>query len=310
MAKRTSLPPLNPLHVFEAAARLESFTKAARVLNITQSAVSRQIAALEASLNVMLFTRGKEGTALTEAGRYYRDEVTAAFSRIQSATDEIRNQREASPLRVRVYTTFAAQWLIPRLPDFQAKHPEIKVQVSTATAPVVFSRDRVDLAIQLGDGMWPGVNARPVFPDVIQPVCSKEVVRRVGSAKVSDILREVPMIETGLRSRDWPDWLAHNHIAVDDCEYMRFPNSLLAYQAALAGLGVAMGQMMFLSRELEEGRLVRLGTQPLKRDVGYFALWPEAIPMNRKIRAFLAWVTATAERDTQTMFRSMLSEVA
>lgn len=297
MAKRTSLPPLNPLHVFEVASRLESFTKAAKELNVTQSAVSRQIAALESNLNVLLFRREKEGISLTPTGLFYRQEINSAFARIQSATEEVRNNRSSDPLRIRVYSTFAARWLIPRLPSFRRKHPDIELQMNTAVQPVDFTRDSADIAIQFGDGKWPGALSKLILPDVLQPVCSPHFLEVNGPlTEVSD-LRKLQLIDARLRAKDWRDWLEHVGLEKDGLEFMEFPSSLLAYQAATSGLGVAMGQLSLVQNYVERGQLILLFDQRLRRDLGYYAIWPEALSMTTKIRAFLHWLVAESKTD-------------
>ena len=165
MSKRSDIPPLNPLHVFEVASRLMSFTKAAAELNVTQSAVSRQISTLEGAINVKLFNRGRDGISLTESGEAYRSEIGPAFARILSATNEIRDCRQSAPLRLRVYSTFAARWLIPRLPAFTARHPGIEFRMNTGVQPVDFSRDSADMAIQFGDGNWTDISCKKIRDD-------------------------------------------------------------------------------------------------------------------------------------------------
>ena len=283
------------------ASRLESFTKAAKELSVTQSAVSRQIAALEANLNVLLFRREKEGISLTPSGLFYRQEINAAFSRIQAATEEVRNSHTSEPLRVRVYSTFAARWLIPRLPSFQRKHPDIALQLNTSVQPVDFTRDSADIAIQFGNGDWPGALCQQILPDVLRPVCSPEFFDRHGPLeKVSD-LRNVQLIDARLRTKDWGDWLEHAGMGGAKLDFMEFPSSLLAYQAATTGLGVAMGQLSLVQSYIEREQLVPLFESALRPDLGYFAIWPEALSMSTKIRAFLRWLVAEAKTDVAVL---------
>ena len=152
-------PPLNPLRVFVVAARLESFTKAAAEMNVSQSAVSRQIAVLEGYLGVQLFRRERDGVSLTDAGGAYYRNTSPAFSAIEYATQQIVQDKAEKPLRLRVYTTFAAKWLIGRLRNLQQAHPVIQIHLSHGVKPVNFKRDPVDVAIQFGSGDWPEVHA-------------------------------------------------------------------------------------------------------------------------------------------------------
>ncbi|WP_421851373.1 LysR substrate-binding domain-containing protein [Oricola sp.] len=299
MSKKTTLPPLNPLHVFEVASRLESFTKAARELNVTQSAVSRQIATLEASLNVMLFNRGKDGISLSTSGEYYRREISQAFARIQNATNELRDKKQSDPVRLRVYSTFASRWLIPRLSKFKKKYPEIDLQMNTATKPVDFMREGTDIAIQFGEGEWAGSKSKLIFQDEIEPVCSPEFLDQHRGKELLQLLQASPLIQARLRTRDWCDWLEAVDVDSIKCKYMEFPSSLLAYQAAASGLGVAMGQKQLVKSDVDEGRLMYLFNRPVKRSMGYYAIWPETLTLNTKMRAFLNWLINEAKSDTK-----------
>lgn len=289
MSKRTNLPPLNPLHVFAVASKLGSFTKAAQELNITQSAVSRQISTLEASLNIILFRRGKNGVELTEYGEYYHREVGAAFSRIETATHEISQARLADPLRLRVYSTFAVNWLIPRLPSFKRRYPDIKLQLTTAVQPVDFTRDAADFAIQFGNQNWTGAFSRKILPDVLQPVCSPQYKEKLDIAEPRDLLR-AQLLNARLRSKDWKDWLAARGLSVDRSEFAEFPSSFLSYQAAVAGMGIAMGQTRLIHRYFESRELVPLFEEMQRDEYGYHVLWPESISLSRKSKAFLRWL--------------------
>ena len=294
MSKLTEFPPLNPLHVFEVASRLLSFTKAAAELNVTQSAVSRQIAALEAAINVKLFKRDRDGIALTECGEAYRKEIGPAFARILWATNEIRETR-CRPLQLRVYSSFAARWLIPRLPEFKRQHPGIQLRMNTVVQPVDFSRDTVDIAIQFGNGEWPSISCKKIMDDEIQPVCSPELYASVGGIKTAEDLAKVQLISARLRSRDWKDWLAQNKGPEPGNPYMEFPSSHLAYQAATAGLGVAMGQLPLVEGDVKEGRLMYLFDRPVKRNMGYYAMWPKELSLSSNMRLFLNWLYAAAK---------------
>ncbi len=297
MTKRTTLPPLNPLHVFEVASRLESFTKAAKELGVTQSAVSRQIATLEASMNVMLFNRGKDGIKLSASGEYYRREISQAFARIQHATDELKERKQKDPVRLRVYSTFASRWLIPRLSKFKELHPDIDLQMNTATKPVDFMREGTDIAIQFGEGNWPGSKSKLIFDDVIEPVCSPEFLDRHSGMDCKQLLRETSLIQARLRALDWVDWMSAAGIDCDGLDFMEFPSSLLAYQAAASSMGIAMGQKTLVQSDVDEGRLVCLFDYPVKRSLGYYALWPETLSLNTKMRAFLSWLMSEAKKD-------------
>ncbi|MCZ4292228.1 LysR substrate-binding domain-containing protein [Hoeflea alexandrii] len=306
MSKRTDLPPLNPLHVFEVASRLGSFTKAAKELNVTQSAVSRQIATLEGHLNVMLFSRLKDGVLLSDLGEYYRAEISAAFARISHATSELQATKKSEPVRVRVYSTFAANWLIPRLPEFQARHPEIEIQMNTSTSPVDFTRDAADIAIQFGSDHWANAQARSLLPDVLQPVCSPRYAQRHGlhdSFRGSD---DVKLIEAHLRTKDWSYWLGVHNMDKEDYRVIKLPNSLLAYQAAMSDMGIAMAQVSLVKPHFESGALVPVGSPVMRPGLGYFVIWPESISLGARTKAFVQWLSNEAREEISNVLEPAL----
>ena len=153
------IPPLDPLKVFEVVARTGNLTLAASELNVSQSAVSRQVAVLEEYLGVQLFTRERVGVRLTEVGEGYARRIGPAFGEIAAATEAITRKYSNNVIRLRTYTTLTARWLIPRLPHFKARHPEVEVSILNSTAPLDFGAEQCALAIVLGDGPWPGAEA-------------------------------------------------------------------------------------------------------------------------------------------------------
>ncbi|WP_338663878.1 LysR substrate-binding domain-containing protein [Pararoseomonas sp. SCSIO 73927] len=285
-----TVPPFNPLHAFTVAARLGSFTRAAEVLGVSQAAVSRQVAVLEGYLGVRLFQRERHGSALTPEGRVLQEELGPAFEQIAAAAERVRREARGAPLRLRVYSTFAAKWLLPRLHRFEAAHPGIAVRLSHAVAPTDFRRDPVDLAIQLGDGRWPGLEARPLLPDVLQPVCSPRLLEGGPPLRGPGDLPGHRMLVSRYRRTDWRDWLAGIGRPELLREGMEFTSSVLTYQAAAEGLGVAIGQMALLEQDVRAGLLVPLFGLPVRRALAYHAVWPADRPPDRKAQAFLDWL--------------------
>jgi LysR family glycine cleavage system transcriptional activator len=284
------IPPLNPLRTFEAAARHRSFTRAAEELLVSQSAVSRQIQVLEDYLGVSLFVREARGTQLTVAGEKYFAEIGPAFQLLASATERLHKTAAGAPLKVKVYATFAAKWLMKRLPRFQALHPQISVRISTVVTPVDFSRDQVDAAIQLGRGNWPGGDATLLFADEIAPVCSPALLNGAAVRNPQDLSRQ-RLLHSHYRRSDWPDWFASVDVQfAEEGEPMDFPSSLLTYQAAVDGLGIAMGQLPLLEDELSSGVLVRPLPQTLRRDLAYYLVLPRDKSMDARLLAFRDWL--------------------
>ena len=294
---RRRIPPLNPLRVFATVARTANLTGAAQELHVTQSAVSRQIAALESYLGVELLRRERHGVSLTRAGHAYAQQVGPAFETIAAATEDLLKETRQNALRLRTYTTFAAKWLIPRLPEFHARHPDVEVRLTTAVPDVDFDRDPVDMAIQFGDGQWPNVHAEWLFDDVIEPVCSPAFVaaHAPDPGHPESLLRQT-LLEAQYRRRDWDDWLAATGLKDmgEGSPRMSFASTVLALQAAVSGLGVFIGQPRLLQADFASGQLVRpfAGTpwQPLRREMAYYLLRPRAQRETRKTRAFRDWL--------------------
>lgn len=290
-----SIPPLNPLHVFEVAARLGNFTKAAEELNVTQSAVSRQIGTLENFLKVRLFHRGRTGVSLTKIGKSYFREIEAAFSAIASSTAQVLKSGAAQQLHVCVYPTFAVKWLVPRMEDFNSRYPVIEVRVTTNVHEVDFVGENVDLAIRL----LPDSDAEPryikLFTDVIQPVCSPALLESGRHCPVSiEALGRFRLLHSRYRRADWRDWLSAMGVEDIADRGIEFPSSVLTYQAAVEGLGVAMGQIRLLEHDLGSGRLVPLFDRQLERPMSYYVVWPKNTEPNYKARAFIHWLQRQA----------------
>ncbi|MEX2473760.1 LysR substrate-binding domain-containing protein [Marinobacter sp.] len=292
------VPPLNPLRVFECVARQGSFTKAAVELFVSQSAVSRQIATLEDYLGIKLFIRDQGGVCLTEAGESYQKEIGPAFTAIASATERLQRSSLTSPLRIQVYTTFAAKWLIKRLNRFKEIHPEIPIRISTSVAPINFSKSDADAAIQLcGEKSHEG-EGEHLFDDIIEPVCSPDLIKEdIPITNPIDIL-EYPLLQSHYRKTDFKDWLNYMGVGLpEDLETTEFPSSLLAYQGAIDNMGIAMGQTRMLQDEFRSGTLVRPFNSPLTRELAYYLIYPEGRIISPKMRIFREWLLNEIKED-------------
>lgn len=282
--------PLNPLRVFATAARFGSFTRAAEELGVTQPAVSRQIATLESYLNVRLFARDRTMTNLTPEGMEYYSRIAPALQAITAATIDLKARQTVQPVKVKVYSTFAAKWLIPRLGRFNARYPRITIRVITAVAPVDFARDNIDVAIQLGDNGGRGIASERLFGDVIQPVYSP-----LAPTPPPRTIEDIPaytLLHAQYRMRDWPDWLLEvGRPDIIAKSSMVFASSLLTYQAAIDGIGIAIGQPRLLQAEFASGQLKPL-FEPIERELAYYASWPTDRPQHRGVRSFVSWLRA------------------
>src|SRR5947207_8201416 len=202
MAMARRLPPLNGLKAFEAAARHESFTRAAEELCVTQGAVSHQVKALEAELGVRLFQRERQRLVITDAGRAYLDVVRDAFDRLAAGTERLLQRQNSGVLTVSTSPDFAAKWLVHRLGRVAEAYPDIDLRVSATLHHVDFAREDVDLAVRHGDGNWPGLDVTRLCAEQLFPVCSPKLVSgRNRITRASDLLK-FPL----LRLDDWTTW--------------------------------------------------------------------------------------------------------
>jgi LysR family glycine cleavage system transcriptional activator len=287
---------MNPLRVFEAVARHLNLTTAAKELHVTQSAVSRQIATLEKYVGTALIRRESRGVSLTPTGQRYAKEVIPAFKALSEATGKAMRQGTQSVLRIRTYTTFTAKWLIPNLGQFRAAHPDIEVLINNAVPDVDFDRDEVDVAIQYGDGHWPGTEADLLFKDELEPVCSPEYLANFpGASNDPGRLLKGPLLVSHYRKDDWDDWLKFQSLApkAGKAKRMSFSTSVLTWQAAIDGLGLAMGQIPLLKTELETGLLLRPFASPQHGDKGHYLVRPALQRYSRKVTAFRNWLLQT-----------------
>jgi LysR family glycine cleavage system transcriptional activator len=286
------VPPLNPLHVFEVASRLGSFTKAAKTLGVTPSAVSRQIATLEAFLNVRLFHRGRDGNTLTDVGARYFEDIAPGFEIISRATELITRSHDAEPLNVRVPSTFAVQFLIPRLSQFKAEHPHIGIRMITGFGPVDFVREHADVSIQVNLGAVPNSEGTLLLPNWVQPLCSPSLFKGRHPLRTHGDLQHQRLLFSRNRPTDWQDWLVAvdcRDVALDRAEMIEFPNSMLAIQAAADGLGVVIGQVPLLGKDFSSHPLVPLFSPPVRQG-SFYAVWQAGTDPNLKTRQFISWL--------------------
>lgn len=292
MARR--LPPLNALRAFEAAARHLSFTRAAEELNVTQAAISHQIRTLEDTLGVSLFRRLNRGLLLTEAGQAFLPPLTGAFDAIAAAAERMKASDGAGPLTISTMASFAAKWLVPRLPRFQQRHPHIDVLLSTSSQLVDFDRQDVDLAIRFGRGSWPGLKSYRLMGETIFPVASPALRDGPPPLAAPEDLGRVVLLHDDFHI-GWPIWLEAARVARADIRRgPRFTDSALVLQAAIAGHGVALARGALAAEDLAAGRLVKLFDLDLPSEVAYYAVAPERHFARPKVAAFHEWLQEEA----------------
>ncbi len=283
------LPSLNGLKVFEAAARHLSFTRAARELNVTQGAVSRQIKLLEQELQTILFHRRHRHLALTAQGKILAPALTRALEIMAGAVARLENQHQ--DLSLKVHPTFAIRWLIPRLHRFQALYPDIQVRLTTSGVNADFSRENFDAGItHLGEDQ-PGVTRQILLKERLIPVCSPKLITARRPLKSPKDLKHHMLLHNSPDLREWTAW-ADQH-GMEDLSLERgqiFEVDDAALQAATAGLGVALGDLFLVREELASKRLVApLGRSPIKTGNYYFS-WPNFNRDSKGIKAFRDWL--------------------
>jgi LysR family glycine cleavage system transcriptional activator len=284
------LPSLNALRTFEAAARLGSFTDAARELSVTQGAVSRAVSGLEDWLGVTLFGRDGKRVTLTDAGRGYREEIAAALDRMAVATARLVTARAQTPLILDILPTLAMRWLIPRLPRFQARCPGIEVHLTTSDRPLA-SADAFDVAIRRGPHRWPGLHGTRFMGERATPVCAPSLLARTRLDRVSDLARHT-LLHADTRPDAWATWLAaHGAARLRPAANLRFDRFYVALQAAQDGLGVAMGTLPVVDQELAAGRLVAPFPDRVVVGRSYYALTHDG-PRRPEVAAFVDWLVA------------------
>jgi LysR family glycine cleavage system transcriptional activator len=288
---RDLLPSMAALTAFESAARHLSFSRAADELHLTQGAVSRQIRQLEDNLGLELFERINQRVHLTDAGRAYLIDVNRILGDLSAATVEVMaSAGRADVLSLGVLSTFAARWLVPRLPAFLADHPGATVNLSVRNDPFAFADDPLDAAIHYGEGTWPGAVCEHLCVEESYPVASPAFRDRHRLATPED-LAAAPLLHQSSRPAAWRDWFAGAGLTgVAAFRGPRFDEFAMIAQGAAAGLGAAMMPLFLIERELAAGDLVVLFPEPLNTGAGYWYVYPETKAGSRIVRAFGDWL--------------------
>ncbi|MDR7144145.1 LysR substrate-binding domain-containing protein [Rhizobium sp. BE258] len=286
MARR--LPSLNALRAFEAAGRHGRMTLAAEELNVTHSAISRQIQHLEEVLGVALFEGPKNRMRLTEAGQTLLPGLVAAFDQIDMSVRAVADTGDG-PLDVSCPGTFTMRWLIPRLYRFQAEHPSIDVRLTASSRPVDFARDGFDVAIRVGTAPWPeGADVIPLFPEQTGPVVSPALSAQIGG---------LPQLHTKTRLRAWGDWLARSGLNIESGPRVEYEHFYFMLEAAGAGLGVCVAPWPYVTDDIRDNRLAA----PFGfLDSGHEYVALRRARRNRKSVIFCEWLRAEAEAFVST----------
>ncbi|VTU15401.1 Gcv operon activator [Variovorax sp. PBL-H6] len=294
---RRRLPSTQALICFEAAARHESYTRAAQELALTQSAVSRQITALEDFLGMALFRRTRHGVALTPAGADYARQIARQLDSMERDTlDAMARQGVGGSLQLAAVPTFATRWLIPRLPDFARAQPDITVHIETRTRPFLFNDTPFDAAIYTGTpaqaANWAGTRSVLLLNEDVVPVCSPALLGAKAQLSPAAVAR-MPLLQQSTRPDGWHQWFDAQGVdaprARSGPRYELF--SMIAVAAA-HGLGVALMPRMLIGPELARGELAVACDRPLRAERGYFLVTPASADERPALAAFRKWLVA------------------
>lgn len=285
------LPPLNALRAFEAAGRLGSFKEAAAALHVTHGAVSQQVRLLEEWLGATLFTRQNRRVTLTPAAKAYLAEIGPVFEQLAQATARYGVPGPVSrALSVNAPATFTLRWLVPRLAKFRAEHPDVEIKVETSNEPLESLKDDHDLIIRGGPDTFYGYAMRPFLTEERLPVCSPTLLQRQPLQSPDD-LRHHTLLHTSSLPRLWPDWLASAQIpALRPAATLTFDHFYLTLQAAIDGIGIAMGPTALVSDDLAAGRLVAPFAGPRLPSRSYCSYVPDEKRDDELVARFRAWL--------------------
>jgi DNA-binding transcriptional LysR family regulator len=293
--QRRLLPSTGALAAFDSVARLGSFSAAAAELSLTQGAISRQIALLEDQLGVRLFHRNGRGVELTDTGKTYAVGISDVVRRIRLLSLQAMSNDADNRLSLAILPTFGTRWLLPRIPDFVARHPEIIINFATRIKRFDFEAEGLDAAIHIGQPDWPGADCQFMMHEEVVPVASPEFLARHATAAPGDLVH-LPRIEMASRPGAWEHWFASLGIDIKPGGGgMRFEQFSNVAQAAIAGLGIALMPTFLIGNELDSGQLVRVVDHPVRSTSAYYLVRPLAKVTYPPVVAFSKWLLEQVE---------------
>ncbi|UUW72869.1 LysR substrate-binding domain-containing protein [Pseudomonas oryzihabitans] len=289
--KTLSLPPLKALQAFEQTARFANVARAAEQLALTPSAVSHQLAKLEALVGRALFVRGARGMTLTPAGEQYLEEVSEVLHRLAMATDRAASDAGLECLRLHSAPSFGLLWLMPRLEQFRQSHPDLQINLSCSYESLHFSRDKVDIDIRHGLPSWPNLEIRTLQRERLAVLAAPQLLEKRPIQSPADLLHsELILSEATLMK--WPNWFAQQGLALPERPYtLSFDRSYMTLEAARHGLGFALESTVLAADYLDRGDLVRVLPQDDDLPVAaHHLVFPRAHSRYARVRRFLDWL--------------------
>ena len=287
-------PPLHALQGFVATARSGNLSHAAESLHLTVSALSHQIRGLEERLGQRLFVRNARGVALTGDGQQLFDRVALHFDALEQALQPFRVRR-GDVLTISLMPSFAASWLVPRLPRFLAAHPQLEINLQSSIALVDFERESsIDAGLRFGRGHYPGLESVHLLDDWVTPTASPALIERLGTPTLQT-LDQFPLL--GAPGGRWSEWFAQFGGTVPARFVATFDDSDTLHRAASEGLGVALGRMTLARPLVEAGRLLLPFEQRLKAEFAHYLVYPPRSAAHAGLLAFRDWLLSEAASD-------------
>jgi LysR family transcriptional regulator, glycine cleavage system transcriptional activator len=285
------LPSLSALRSFEATARHASMTKAAEELGVTQGAISRAVQALEADLGCPLLRRSRPKLGLTETGHLLYSEISHSFDRMAVVIRRLREQQRGGQLAINSLPTFAARWLIPRLPRFQALNPDMQIDLSTSENRIDFAVESIDVAIRYGLGNWSQTASLRLMDEELAAVGAPALVAEYGGELVAATADPARLLRHTTRLAVWDEWLkAGGADPTIEPTGPGFEHFFMVIEAAVAGIGFALLPIFLIERELAEGALAIASPRRLRRQQAYYLLFATERRFDPKIVALIRWL--------------------
>lgn len=292
--QRGALPPLSTLQAFESAGRLQSFTRAAEDLNVTQAAISKQIRTLEDHVGQSLFERSHRAVQLTAQGREYLHTVVTALNHLAHATLELRSDEAPRRLCIAADHSVAALWLMPRLKSLQASQPDVTFHLVVSDAEARSLADEVDVAILHGEDRWPMHQAEALFPEIVFPVCSPaylsgaSCIRHMADLAAANL---IDLEDDNWTWINWRIWLTNHGVGLPAThKALTIGNYPLVLEAARRGLGIALAWQSLIEEDLAAGTLVRPIEAEVRTRFSYYLAWPRTRQRSAVALSFCNWV--------------------
>jgi len=286
-----NLPPLRAIQAFEQTARFGNLARAAEVLDLTPSAISHQLAKLEAMIGRQLFVRAARGVTLTTVGEQYLKDISGLLHSLEVATERASSDISLDCLRLHSAPSFGLLWLMPRLEAFRLSHPDIQINLSCSYESLHFSRDKIDVDIRHGQPNWPSYEVRTVRNETFAVLAAPALLARHRVISAADLLeRDLILSEATLLK--WPEWFAQHGLARPEKPYaLSFGRSYMTLEAASHGLGFALESTLLAQKYLVSGALVEVAPQTLSAPVAaHHLVFPKAHSGFPRVRRFLEWM--------------------